>query len=444
MKRLRLAITGLKGAGKTVFLTSLINHLLEGSEETLPVFRDHEVTFSAREVYPGPGKRAFPYELYLEAFRSERPGWPQGTVLLSEYHLHVKLARGAVTRELMLELVDYPGERLLDLPMTRMTYEEWSDEFDRRAQTGPRKELAAEWRRACEAIAGGSEGNAAAAAGQAIGAYAACICGLRAHGFEAVQPSAVLLRDGDASLPPIRFCPLPDRIRAAAPAVASRFRERYEHYVEDHVEPFMCEVACCTRQIVLVDVLRVLRKGVHSYNDTRRCLRCVLDVFRYRRREPWYRPGAWLDRLFNGPAIERVAFVATKADQATRTNRARLKGLLRELVGPTHRELRTTMRRDRLHFAFCAAHRCTGDVEKLVDGRPLSALAGRRSDQRAREGVWFPGEVPESWPDDEWDAESNAFRFPDFVPAALPMRDGAVIDHVNLDKVFWYMIEDLV
>lgn len=443
MKRLRLAITGLKGAGKTVFLTSLINHLLEGSEETLPVFRDHDVTFSAREVYAGPGKRPFPYELYLDAFRGERPGWPQGTVSLSEYHLHVKVARGAGTRELMLELVDYPGERLLDLPMTRMSYEEWSDDFDRRAQMGSRKELTAGWRRACEAVAGGSEGSAVAA-GQALGAYGACICALRAHGLETAQPSALLLRDGDASPPPVRFCPLPERIRSAAPDVAERFRGRYERYVEDHVEPFMREVARCTRQIVLVDVLSVLRGGVHCYNDTRRCLRCILDVFRYRRREPWYRPTAWISRLFNGPAIDRVAFVATKADQATRTNRARLKGLLRELVGPTHRELRTTMRRDRLHFAFCAAHRCTADVEKLVDGRPLSALAGRRSIQPVREGAWFPGEVPGSWPDNQWDAESNAFRFPDFLPAALPMRDGAVIDHVNLDKVFWYMIEDLV
>ena len=37
----------LKKAGKTVFLTSLINHLLEGNEDTFQAFNDEAVTFSA-------------------------------------------------------------------------------------------------------------------------------------------------------------------------------------------------------------------------------------------------------------------------------------------------------------------------------------------------------------------------------------------------------------
>ena len=94
---------------------------------------------------------------------------------------------------------------------------------------------------------------------------------------------------------------------------------------------------------------------------------------------------------------------------------------------------------------FCAALRATDDAVKQYDGRDLSCLRGFREDRAPeKEGPWFPGEVPPEWPEDAWDPEESQYAFPDFLPRRLPMRDGAVFPHINLDKVFWHVVEDLI
>ena len=149
MDKLRIAVTGLSGSGKTVFLTSLINHLLEGNEESLTVFKDEGAGFSAKKARPKSGTSRFPYSTYLEAYRGKDPRWPKHTSDISEFHIHLRLRRGKKRRKLRLELVDYPGERLLDLPLLDKSYEDWSDETIVFARTGMRKQLSKPWLKAC-------------------------------------------------------------------------------------------------------------------------------------------------------------------------------------------------------------------------------------------------------------------------------------------------------
>ena len=46
---------------------------------------------------------------------------------------------------LTLDITDYPGEWLLDLPMLTLTFEEWSEKMVALLQESPRKEFAANW-----------------------------------------------------------------------------------------------------------------------------------------------------------------------------------------------------------------------------------------------------------------------------------------------------------
>ena len=48
-------------------------------------------------------------------------------------------------RTLTLDIVDYPGEWLLDLPLLDKTYEQWSAESLALSRQQPRARLAAEW-----------------------------------------------------------------------------------------------------------------------------------------------------------------------------------------------------------------------------------------------------------------------------------------------------------
>ncbi|MFO7956514.1 MAG: YcjX family protein [Candidatus Brocadiia bacterium] len=442
MKTVCIAVTGLREAGKTVFLTSLVNHLLEGSEETLPALEDEAVTFTARELPPDSDARPFPYYAYLDALRTEEPRWPERTWDVSEFRVHLTLRslRSRKTSEVALRLVDYPGERLLDLPLLETDYSRWSDLMVREAQSGPKAKLSEQWRRRAQRLA--DEGPRDDVT-DVVDAYRDYLGACRRRGFVYLQPSAMLMDGAGHATGAPPFCPLSADVRERAPDAAQAMAQRYERYVEDHVEPFFEQTARCTRQVVLVDVLRILRQGVHAYNDTRRCLRGILEAYDYAVRRHPLSPLRLMD-LFRR-RIGRVAFVATKADQCARATRGNLRFLLEELVNPSRRRLVATLPDGRPRITFCAAHRSTEDATRLFDGRQVSCLRGFREDgPEAREGPWFPGEVPPEWPDHGWDPEEEQFNFPAFRPRRLPTRDGAVIEHINLDKVFRYVIEDLI
>ena len=75
----RLGVTGLSGAGKTVFITALVHQLLHGGR--LPVFEAQSGGRIARarlEPQPDDAVPRFDYEAHLRALTEERR-WPEST-----------------------------------------------------------------------------------------------------------------------------------------------------------------------------------------------------------------------------------------------------------------------------------------------------------------------------------------------------------------------------
>src|SRR6516225_9395721 len=150
------------------------------------------------------------------------------------------------------------------------------------------------------------------------------------------------------------------------------------------VQPFFTELArSVDRQIVLVDVLRVLNSGEEAFADQRLALEAILSAFRF---------GRWslLRRLF-GARIDRVLFAATKADHVPALQRDHPEALMANLVeAPT---LRATQAQARVAAAALASIRCTEDGTDLIDGRKVDVVIGlpEGSERRIR---FFPGVVP--------------------------------------------------
>src|SRR5919108_2918974 len=142
----RLGVTGLSRAGKTVFITALIHGLTRGGR--LPVFEAFASGRIARaELAPQPDDAVprFAYENHLRALIEERR-WPNSTVDISELRLVIDYQRqNGADRTLTLDIVDYPGEWLLDLPLLSKSFEQWSTESLALSREGPRKRLAAPW-----------------------------------------------------------------------------------------------------------------------------------------------------------------------------------------------------------------------------------------------------------------------------------------------------------
>ena len=142
----RLGVTGLSRAGKTVFITALVHGLTRGGR--FPVFEPFATGRIARarlEPQPDDAVPRFDYENHVHTLIEAR-NWPNSTVDISELRLVIDYQRrSGADRTLTLDIVDYPGEWLLDLPLLNKRFEQWSAESLALSREKPRVHLASEW-----------------------------------------------------------------------------------------------------------------------------------------------------------------------------------------------------------------------------------------------------------------------------------------------------------
>ena len=127
-RHLRLAVTGLSRSGKTAFITALVNQLLNiHTGARLPLLsaaREERLLGVKRVPQRDFGIPRFTYDEGLAQLYGQPPMWPTPTRGVSEIRLALRyrsndslLRHFKDTSTLYLEIVDYPGEWLLDLPM---------------------------------------------------------------------------------------------------------------------------------------------------------------------------------------------------------------------------------------------------------------------------------------------------------------------------------------
>src|SRR5690606_13047980 len=138
---IRLGVTGLSRAGKTVFITSLVANLLDrGRMPGLRAAADGSIAAAWLQPQPDDTVPRFDYERHLAAMTGPDPHWPEGTRHVSQLRLSLRIQpRGLIAgwrgqQVLHLDIVDYPGEWLLDLRLMDKDFDQWSQEvLDRMA-----------------------------------------------------------------------------------------------------------------------------------------------------------------------------------------------------------------------------------------------------------------------------------------------------------------------
>jgi len=401
---LRLGVTGLSRAGKTVFITALVHNLLHGGR--LPLFRavaDGRLYGAALEPQPDDAVPRFDYEAHVKTLVEERL-WPSSTRRVSELRLTLEFqsasffARAFGRGRLHLDIVDYPGEWLLDLPLLTKSYAEWSAETLARAARGPHAGLAAAWLAATGATDPGAAEDEVTAR-RLADLFTEYLRAARAdeHALSALPPGRFLMPGDLEGSPALTFAPLP----LAGPgtgtgkSLAAMMERRYEAYKDVVVRPFFRDhFARLDRQIVLVDALQALNAGPRAVADLAEALTDILACFR---------PGrtSWLASILTR-RIDRIVFAATKADHLHRSSHDRLERILRRLVADAME--RATFAGADVDVVALAAVRATREAmvehagEKLpaILGRPLpgETLGGEKLDPNA-EFALFPGDLPE-------------------------------------------------
>ena len=398
---LRLGVTGLSRAGKTVFITALVHNLLHGGR--LPLFRaaaDGRLSGAALEPQPDDAVPRFDYEAHVKTLVEERL-WPSSTRRVSELRLTLEFdsaslfARAFGRGRLHLDIVDYPGEWLLDLPLLTKTYADWSAETLARAARGPHAGLAAAWLAATGAVDPTTPEDEATAR-RLADLFTDYLRAARAdaHALSALPPGRFLMPGDLEGSPALTFAPLPLVGATAAKSLAAMMERRFEAYKDVVVRPFFRDhFARLDRQIVLVDALQALNAGPEAVADLAEALTDILACFR---------PGktSWLASILTR-RIDRIVFAATKADHLHRSSHDRLERILRRLVADAME--RATFAGADVDVVALAAVRATREAmidhagERLpaILGLPLpgETLAGEDLDPNA-ELALFPGDLP--------------------------------------------------
>jgi predicted YcjX-like family ATPase len=450
---LRLGVTGLARSGKTVFTTALVHHLVEG--HALPALRasaQGRIRRGRLDHQPDDVIPRFPYEEHVAALTEERR-WPRSTERISELRLDVEYERAPGWRQgpatLTLDIVDYPGEWLLDLALLDTDYRDWSRRTIESSRRPQRHEIAAPWHASLAAFdaAGPADEVVAERASEAFKRYLAA---LRA-GPEAVAttPPGRFLMPGDlAGSPALTFAPveLERDVPIAPRTLAALMERRFDSYKNKVVKPFFSEhFQRIDRQIVLVDVLAAVDAGPAALAELEDALDQVLLTFRTGRASFW-------SNLFS-PRADRVLFAATKADHIHHTSHDRLEALLRLLVQRATR--RTEAAGARVGTVALASVRATRETSVRQGWETLQAVAGTpEAGERVGEEIFdgeteaaiFPGELPER-PEAVFEGAipPGSLRFPRFRPPKLPAsataRPGR-LPHIRLDRALEFLIGD--
>ncbi len=436
---IRLGVTGLARSGKTVFITSLVANLMErGRMGGLVAVREGRVDAAFLQPQPDHTVARFEYEDHIAALTGAAPTWPDSTRTVSELRLSMRVRSSGLLagvkgpRTIHLDIVDYPGEWLLDLALLDKSYETWSEETLSRIQKRPEASEFIDLARAEDSGAKLDEPRAKHLAD----AFTRYLKAAQEKGWSDCTPGRFLLPGDLAGAPVLTFAPLPPNSDASRGSLWRTMERRFKAYQSEVVKPFFRDhFARIDRQVVLVDVLGALQRGPESLVDMQDTLADILSA---------YRPGksAFLTRLLGSQRVEKILFAATKADHLHHTQHPQLTALIEALVRQAS---------ERARFAGAetsamsiAALRTTTELTREHAGSNLHMVRGTLL-HTGKQAAFHPGDLPENpasllasgatWDEDRFQAMS-------FAPAPLTLRPGDGPPHIRLDRAAQFLIGD--
>ncbi|HEX8046417.1 YcjX family protein [Rhizobium sp.] len=458
---IRLGVTGLSRSGKTVFISSLVHNLLNGGR--LPLFepvQSGRVSAARLEPQPDDAVPRFQYEDHIRALVKERI-WPDSTRAISELRITLDYQSASGWNRLFspgrlsIDIVDYPGEWLLDLPLLAKDFRTFSEETLALAKTGVRAELSEKWLALTQAtdIAAPADEMTARDLATAFADYLKA-CKSDERSLSTLPPGRFLLPGDLDGSPALTFAPLipASEIIVQKGSLWAMMERRYEAYKSVVVKPFFREhFARLDRQIVLVDALQAINRGPEAVQDLERALTDVLACFR---------PGtnSLLSSLL-GRRIDRVLVAATKADHLHHESHDRLEALTRRLV---ERAIdRIGMAGAGIDVMAIASVRATREATVKRDGQTLPVIVGTPMDGETiggerfdgnRKTAVFPGDLPENpqWLFDVLEPGATNVHLPEvnvvrFRPPELDETGGGIklsVPHIRLDRAMQFLFGD--
>mgnify|MGYP001626183937 CR=1 FL=1 len=391
----RIGITGLSQAGKSTLITALINHLeniRRGSLAKQATLKGLTHGHWMRDATPN-----FDYDAGLHALTNSPPTWPRSTTDWSIARIELTIDRpwySTKPRRRIIELLDYPGEWLLDLCLLEWDYPAFCAAVWSWCSQTPRAEIAADLIQQLAAIDPNAPVDRAYLLElQQRWAEFLADSRLPPHQLSRNLPGRFLLNGTNFSPERHPFIPL-FALNLSGGTATPKFpanswgavcTQNYLSYRDHEAKPFFSRhFQSLDAQVILIDLLGAMTAGQSALKDMRAALECTLQPFTYG-------TDHWLGRLFRRK-IRRVAVCATKMDHLLPDDQKRLQSLAESYLYETVQHL--AAKSIELNVMAIAAVQAAR-VQEEPDG--THSLIGR--DKRTGQGVQFtPPALPQTMP----------------------------------------------
>ncbi|OUS04321.1 hypothetical protein A9Q96_15345 [Rhodobacterales bacterium 52_120_T64] len=442
---IRVGVTGLSRAGKTVFITSLVANLLDrGRMPQLLAASEGRIVSAFLQPQPDDTVPRFSFETHLAALTGATPHWPNSTRAISQLRLSLKVQQSGLMagmrglKTVHVDIVDYPGEWLLDLPLLNQSYSEWSTQALELARSRGRASQAAGWLAQLETSDPTAELHEPEAQRLAQG-FTQYLSDSREAGFSACAPGRFLLPGDLKGSPVLTFCPLerPDKPRSKM--LYAEFERRFDAYKRKVVKPFFRDhFSKIDRQIVLVDTLGAIHAGPQAVEDLRGAMGNILTSFR---------PGknTWLSKIMR-KRVEKILFVATKSDHLHHTQHSQLTAIMQAMLRDA--KDRADFKGAKTTAMSIASLRATVEQTVTHQGHPLDLVRGTLL-ETGKVAAMHAGELPSDPAHlltparqgaTEWlEGDFDVMRF---APPVLTRKPGDGLPHIRLDKAAQFLIGD--
>jgi predicted YcjX-like family ATPase len=300
--------------------------------------------FTEVDLKDGLGK--FNHWAFAKAMQTGQ--WPRKTVDVSAYTCRFSTNRNWDWVEHQVEFLDWPGERVADVVMYNRDFAEWSDrllEYWEVSDPSYRQHVAPYL---------ATLQQRTLAEKSILAEYRLAMARLILDYNPLISPSTYLVgRDGnklsgksaeqlaDKGISGLnadsQFAPLSKEARQRQPDLSAIFSQRYNEYQKQIVDRLFNALKHCNRLIVLVDIPSILASGHNRLNDNYE----MVDEMLKGLGTSASKAKGIVKGLYNflAPAefmwtgIEKIAFVATKADVVGgQENRDNLRKLLEQML----------------------------------------------------------------------------------------------------------------
>jgi hypothetical protein len=368
--------------------------------------------------------------------------WPKSTNRLNTLRINLKYKpnRGlrshlSDTSTLAIDIFDYPGEWLLDLPMLEQSFIDWNNAQFEQLNQSPRIEFSEAFINEVSTLDLRAEVDFAKLKELALKYRDLLLTYKNECQLTQLQPGRLIMPGELEGAPIILFFPVTkladeDLLNLPENSHLSVLKERFEHYKKEVIQTFYKQFfGGFDRQIILVDLLGALSRGREAVVEQSEVLKSLLKHFDYGKSN-------LIRRLF-APKIDKILFAANKVDHLSFEHHKDLALLLNNLVLDAKNEL--NYQGVTIETMAMSSVKATKQVKVVEKGKELNCIYGKETESEQLL-TYLPAQPPmrllshKQWPE-------NGFKFLNFYPMLSDTQD---LEHIRLDHAIEYLIGDKV